>query len=82
MGWKASVRRNKKLKKLYKETKNKWCSSVYFDERKGRYIRVYQPRSLKTHVNIANRIVRRYDGYIPDGTYFKKLSGDTKYNFY
>ena len=82
MGWKASVRHNKKLKKLYKETESKWASPVYFSEKKGRYIRVYQPRSYKPHVKIANRVVRRYEGYIPDGNYFKKLGGNAKWDFY
>lgn len=39
MSWKESVDRDEKLKKLFRETENRYGSGAYFDERKNRIIK-------------------------------------------
>jgi len=62
MGYKQSRERNRRLKKVYQQTKNSYGRGVWYDTRKGRYIRYY-PRtntSLSRYFRKqANRKVRR-----------------------
>lgn len=62
MGYKQSRERNRRLKKVYMQTKNTYGSGVWYNEKKGRYIRYY-PRgntSLSRYFRKqANRKVRR-----------------------
>lgn len=39
MGYRRSQERNRRLKKLYNETKNSYGASAWYDEEKGRYIK-------------------------------------------
>ena len=57
MSYQRKREENRRLKKLYEETKNAYGAGAWYDERKGRYIR-YSCHSewLKTH---CRRMTRR-----------------------
>ena len=62
MGYRRSKERNRRLKKLYDETKNWYGAGAYYDEDKKRYIR-YSPCKNSGYTKylrkVANRKVRR-----------------------
>ena len=79
MGWKRHRTEEKRLRDLAKKVKNKgWPRPVYYDERKKRYVRLYQNKGLKNLANYCNRRVRRYKGDIPNGGYAKNFKGNAK----
>ena len=57
MSHRRSVEDERRLKKTYEETKNDYGPGVWYDERKGRYIRSnFTDTWLKTH---CRRVIRR-----------------------
>lgn len=57
MSHKRKCEENRRLKKLYEKTKYNYGAGVWFDERKGRYIKYScHNKWLKTH---CRRMVRR-----------------------
>ena len=72
MGHKRSVERNKRLKKVYSETKTFCGSGVWFDERKGRYVKISASRKSKRPKylrNRSNRKIRHYKGALNNSDY-------------
>ena len=63
---------NRRLKKTYAQTKNAYGNGVYFDENKGRYIRVYSPRSAKFFRKQSNKRVRKSNFSMRVGEYLKQ----------
>ena len=84
MGWKRHKKEQRKLKKLYKETKDAgWPSSVYYDERKERLVRYYRPRIIKQLSNLYNRRVRYETNFnLPNGSYYKHCKGNAHWEAY
>ena len=74
MSYRRSQERNRKLKKLYNETKNSYGVGVYYNVDKGRYIK-YSPRRKSRRTmflhRVANRKVRRCQDYLKNGLYRK-----------
>lgn len=54
MGYRRSVERNHRLKRIYDSTKHKYTGGVYFDEEKNRYIR-YCPRNTTGYTKFIRR---------------------------
>lgn len=76
MGYCGSQERNRRLKKLFDETKNssRGGGGAFYDEDKGRYIK-YSPRRKPGHAKflrrVANRKVRRNKDHLRNGQYRK-----------
>ena len=74
MSHKRSVEDKRRLKKLYEDTKNNYCSGAWYDEKKNRYIRyTCQNEWFKTY---SRRIVRRKlknDEDLIHGNSYKKI---------
>lgn len=75
MGYRRAKERNRRLKKLYNETKNGFGVGAYYNEKKKRYIK-YSPSNTpgyaKSLRRISNRRVRKGD--IPlKGSSYKKM---------
>ena len=74
MGYRRSNERNRRLKKLYDETKNWYGAGAYYDEDKKRYIRYSPCRNsgyAKYLRKVANRKVRRSKDCLKHGSYRK-----------
>ncbi len=75
MGYRRARERNRRLKKLYDETKNSYGAGVYYNDRKKRYIKCPScstPGYTKYLRKISNRRVRKSD--IPlKGCSYKRL---------
>lgn len=75
MGYRRAKERNRRLKKLYDETKNGYGAGAYYNEKKKRYIKCPSsntPGYTKSLRKISNRRVRKSD--IPlKGCSYKKL---------
>ena len=74
MGYRASQERNRRLKKLYADTKYSYSAGVYYDDDKGRYVK-YTPRRKSGYTKflrrVANRKVRKNKDYFKRGLYRK-----------
>lgn len=74
MGYRGSRERNRRLKKLYNETKNEYGAGAYYDEDKGRYVE-YSPNRKSGHTKylrkLSNRKVRKSKDYLNHGAYRK-----------
>lgn len=75
MSYHRAKERNRRLKKLYNETKNTYRAGAYYNEDKKRYIK-YRPSNTPGHAKylrkMSNRRVRR-NVAIPKGSTYKKL---------
>lgn len=62
MSYQRNKETQRRLKKLYDNTKNKYClSSASYNEDKGYYYRYYCTTSYKKYLKkLANKKVRRY----------------------
>lgn len=75
MSYRRSKERNRRLKKLYEETKHSYGSGAWYDEEKGRYIRYYPSSSTgytKYLRRISNRKIRRMKEMSLKGCQYKK----------
>ena len=72
MGYRRSQERNRRLKKLYGDTKNSYGAGAYYDTDKGRDIQ-YSPRRHTGYAKylrkISNRKVRRNKDHYNNGLY-------------
>lgn len=75
MSYRRAKERNRRLKKLYEETKNSYGAGAYYNEEKNRYVKCSScnnPGYSKSLRKISNRKVRRND--IPlKGCSYKKV---------
>lgn len=64
MGYRRSQERNRRLKKLYNETKNSYGAGAWYDEEKGRYIKYScGGRKYKKYLKkISSKKARKYKG--------------------
>ena len=70
MSWKRSTETKRRYKKLHEKTVHSYGAGVWYDEKRGRYIRYWQPRRAKFLKRKCNREVRQYKGSLPaKGTY-------------
>lgn len=74
MGYKRSQETKKRNERLYAETMRHYGNGVYFSEKKGRYIRYWQPRRAKYIKRKCNRAVRRYKGALNTKGAYRKVS--------
>lgn len=75
MAYKQSQNRKKRLLKTYRETKNAYGSGVWFNERKGRYVKYTAsntPGYTKFLRRLSNRKVRRAKDIGNYGAYKKQ----------
>lgn len=74
MSYHGSKERNRRLKKLYGETKTQYGAGAYYDEDKKRLIK-YSPRKNSGYAKylrkVANRKVRRNKDNLKYGSYRK-----------
>lgn len=64
-----------RLKKLNSKIDNSYPSAVYFDDRRGRYVRLYRDRERSRFIKHKNnKRVRRYQGEIRNGNHYRKIS--------
>lgn len=71
MGYLRSKERNRRLEKLYEETKNSYGAGVWYDEKKGRYIRYScGGRKHKRYLKkLSSKKARRYQGDMQNSDY-------------
>lgn len=63
-----------RLKKLYKKLDNGYPSSVYFDNKKNRYVRMYRDRERSKFIKHRNnKKVRKYVDEIKSGNLYRKI---------
>ena len=74
MGYKRSQETKKRYKRLYDETIRHYGAGVWYDEKKGRYIRYWQPRRAKFVKRKCNRAVRRYKETLNTKGAYRKVS--------
>ena len=74
MSWQRSRETKRRYKKLHDNTIHCYGSGVWYNEKKGRYIRCYQPRRAKFVKRKCNRAVRRYKGALPTKGFYRKVS--------
>ena len=72
MGHKQASERNRRLKKLYDETKNSYGRGVWYDNKKQRYVRYCFGDCKRYFRRLANRKVRRNND-VPSGGNYKKV---------
>ena len=73
MGYHRSQERNRRLKKLYDETKQHFLCGAFYDDDKNRYVK-YSLSDIgqsKYYRNLANRKVRHSDDIQSGGSYRK-----------
>lgn len=64
-----------RLKSLEKRVSPRYPQSVYFSDRKNRYVRLYRKQSLAKFIKHKNnKRVRRYKGEILNGNHYRKIS--------
>lgn len=75
MSYRRSKERNRRLKKLYDKTKNYYGCGVWYNDKKGRYIRYY-PSNVTGYTKylrrLSNRKVRKTKD-IPNGNAYKRV---------
>lgn len=74
MSWQRSTETKRRLKKLHENTIHHYGAGVWYDEKKGRYIRCWQPRRAQWVKNQCNRAVRRYKGTLPTKGSYRKVA--------
>ena len=79
MSWRRSTETKRRYKKLYNKTKNHYGSGVWFDDRKGRFIKFSMSRKGRgNHVAYVkrkcNRAIRRYKGDLSSPGSYRKIS--------
>lgn len=75
MGYRRAKERNRRLKKLYDETKNSYGAGAYYSSDKKRYIKYHACRTpgyTKYLRRLSNRRVRKSDISI-NGSSYKRL---------
>ena len=83
MGWKRHREDKKRLRKLAKKVEHTgYPRPVYYDEKKNRYIRIYQAKGIKPMANYYNRRIRQYKGHIPNGGYAKRFKQNAQWNYW
>lgn len=76
MGYKQSKERNRRLVKLYENTKNSYGRGAYYDKKKKRLIRYTVRRNAnlpRFYRKRANRAVRRNPEVLNHGAYRKQF---------
>ena len=76
MSYRRSKERNKRLKRLYEQTKHSYGSGAWYDDRKDRYIRYYPTNRTgytKYLRRLSNRRVRRMKEFALNGSQYKKI---------
>lgn len=73
MSYHRSQERNRRLKKLYNETKNSYGSGVWYDDENNRYIKyTCRSRKYKKYLKkISSKKTRRYKGDLAHCDYKK-----------
>lgn len=74
MSWRRSQETKKRYKRLHAETLHSYGSGVWYDEKRDRYIRCYQPHRAKFVKHKCNRAVRRYKGALTSKGSYRKVS--------
>ena len=71
MNYHSNRERNRKLKKLYEETKHSYGSGAWFDEDKGRYIKyTCGGRKYKKYLKkLSSKKARKYKGEMQNCDY-------------
>ena len=73
MGYRRSKERNRRLEKLYNETKNSCCAGAWYDDSRNRFIKFTSGgRKYKKYLKkISSRKARRYKGDLAHCDYKK-----------
>ena len=72
MSYRRSQERNRRLKKLYNETKSWYGVGAYYDENRDRYIKYRHSSNYPKYLrNRSNRKVRQTKGKLNGGQYKK-----------
>lgn len=66
---------NRRLKKLYEDTKNSYGAGAYYDDRKKRYVRVYVRRShtKKDYKRYSNKRLRQNRSVVLRGNKYRRV---------
>lgn len=68
------MKEQERLKKLYHKLDNSYPSSVYFDNKKNRYVRMYRDKERSKFIKHRNnKKVRKYVEEIKNGNLYRKI---------
>ena len=73
MGYFGCKERNKRLKRIYNNTKHSYASGVWFDDDKNRFIRYYRGKRSKYLKKLSNRKFRHMKNESLQNSQYKKV---------